>query len=54
MCWTSTNRDMDRTEIDKLANKKDEGEAFRTGRTADTPKPAPEQTYKTTDLADAT
>ena len=52
MCWTRTERRAEEIESDGLATKKDEGEAFRTGRVMDTPKPAREETPREKELAD--
>jgi hypothetical protein len=53
MCWTRTDRQVGGTEGEKFANKKDEGEAFRTGKVMDTPKPAPENAPREKVLADS-
>ena len=52
MCWTRTDRQIDETENEKFATKKDEGEAFRTGKVMDTPKPLPEVAPRKKELAD--
>ena len=53
MCWTRTDRYSEGMETEKFATKKDEGEAFRTSRTGDTPKPPREQVVKERELAEA-
>jgi hypothetical protein len=40
-------------ENEKFATKKDEGEAFRTGQTGDTPKPLREEAPRPKELTDA-
>jgi hypothetical protein len=52
MCWTRTDHQISETESQKFATKKDEGEAFRTGRVMDTPKPLPEEAPREKELAD--
>lgn len=53
MCWTRTDRQTEGMENKKFATKKDEGDAFRTGQTGDTPKPLREEVSKDRELADA-
>ena len=54
MCWTTHDRRMSQVESNNVPTKKDEGEAFRTGKTGDTPKPLPKEAPKDKELADAT
>ena len=50
MCWTRTDRQISEHESERFATKKDEGEAFRTGKVLDAPKPAPENPPGNKDL----
>ena len=50
MCWTRTDRLVGETERETSVTKKDEGEAFRTGKVLDTPKPAPENAPRDKEL----
>lgn len=52
MCWTRTDNRVEEVQTEKLATKKDEGDAFRTGKVMDTPKPLPEEQPKQKELAD--
>ena len=52
MCWTRTDRQVGEHESEKFATKKDEGEAFRTGKVMDTPKPLHEAVPREKELAD--
>jgi hypothetical protein len=53
MCWTRTDQRVEEMQTEKFATKKDEGEAFRTGRVTDTPKPLPDEQPKKMELADS-
>ncbi len=53
MCWTRTDRHAEGMENERFATKKDEGDAFRTGQTGDTPKPRREEVLKDRELAEA-
>ena len=53
MCWTRTDHRVEEVHTEKLAAKKDDGEAFRTGRVMDTPKPLPQEQPGRKELADS-
>ena len=53
MCWNRTDDRAEVKESEKFATKKDEGEAFRTGKVMDTPKPLREETPRQMELADS-